>query len=178
MPSRAELLRPLRAYGVCLRYATPEDAKSLERLGNGLNAHQGDPTDNLTSEVIARDLCNTDPEYFVILASIGDNDVGYGFFHTSYETAYGVRGFYVSDLYVDEAYRGRKVGKALVAAIVRHARLDGRTYLWWGSKEWNKDAQAVYTSWGATHETIMAHALFGAAFDSFDLDVETLEEKN
>lgn len=164
----------MRVYGVTVRRGGVEDAETLARLGAGLNAHQGDPVNHLTSSRIAQDLCNSDGEFVMLVARVGSSDVGYALYHTSYETAFAVPGFYVSDLYVDEACRGQKVGRALVAAIVRHAKKNQRLYLWWASKIWNKEAQRVYAAWGATSETIMAHALHGEVFDKFDVEIETL----
>lgn len=175
MAQNCNLIFPLRAFGVEVRRASPADASSLARLGAGLNAHQGDPTNHLTTERVAEDLCPADTEFITLLARLRQADVGYAMYHTSYETAFAVPGFYVSDLYVDEHYRGRHVGRAMLAAIVRHAKAEGRSYLWWASKIWNKEAQRVYRAWGATQETIMAHSLYGEAFDRFDAAVEAID---
>ncbi len=174
MPIDIETLLPLTVHDVEVRLAGPDDADVMERLGAGLNAHQGDPTDHLTAEVIARDLCGELAEYVTLIARVGDSDVGYALYHTSYDTGFGVPGYYVADLYVDKDYRGNNVGRALMAVIVHSAKRSGRRYLWWASKLWNKPAQKVYAAWGASSETVMAHALFGEAFDRFDADIEKL----
>ena len=52
-----------------------------------------------------------------------------------------------------------------MAAVARRPRHEGRTFLWWCSKEWNREAQEFYADLGAIEETLSAHALFGEAFD-------------
>ena len=91
--------------------------------------------------------------------------VGYALYHTSYSTEFAARGFYLYDLFVADAARGRGVGRALVAGIARAAKADGRSFVWWCSKAWNVEAQAFYERLGAVEEDIKAHAIWGDAFD-------------
>ena len=60
--------------------------------------------------------------------------------------------------------RGHGVARALMVALARLAREEGRTFLWWSSKAWNTGAQAFYRKLGAIEEDVKAHALFGEAF--------------
>jgi len=78
----------------------------------------------------------------------------------------GQRGFYLYDLYVRDTGRGVGVGKALMAALARIAKADGRTFVWWSSKVWNHEAQAFYGKLGAIEEESKSHALFGQAFEA------------
>ena len=45
-----------------------------------------------------------------------------------------------------------------MAAVAAAAKAEGRTFLWWCSKEWNREAQAFYAGLGAIEETVQAHA--------------------
>ncbi|ESQ84984.1 GNAT family N-acetyltransferase [Asticcacaulis benevestitus] len=51
---------------------------------------------------------------------------------------------YLEDLFVDEAGRGKGVGKALIAAVAEAAREKGAERLYWVTEEANTTAQALY----------------------------------
>ena len=151
--------------GVRIRRAEPADAPLLVELIEELNAHQGEPTGQVTLEAVRRDGFGARPEFQVLLAEQGGTVGGYALFHPTWSTEVGERGLYLYDLYVREAARGHGLGRALLAAVAAEAKAQGRTFLWWSSKEWNRKAQDLYARLGAIEETGRAHALFGEAFD-------------
>ena len=148
-----------------IRRAGPDDVEILATLIEELNANQGEPTGKVTPEAVRRDGFGAVPEFQVLLAEVGGAVAGYALFHPSWSTEVGERGLYLYDLYVRDAARGHGVGRALMAAVAATAKAEGRTFLWWCSKEWNRDAQAFYARLGAIEENIKAHAIFGEAFE-------------
>lgn len=70
------------------------------------------------------------------------------FFH-NYSTFLGQPGIYIEDLYVDEAFRRRGFGEALLRYVARlaHERQCGR--LEWSVLDWNEPAIKFYRSLGA-----------------------------
>ena len=56
---------------------------------------------------------------------------------------------FLEDLFVREAFRGRKVGKALLAAVARIAQGEGCHALRWEVLDWNQSAIEFYKSLGA-----------------------------
>lgn len=152
--------------GLRIRTATAADAPVLATLIDELNVHQGEPTGHVTAAAIRRDGFGERPEFQVLLAELDGRPVGYALFHPTWSTEDGQRGFYLYDLYVRETGRGAGVGKALMAALARLAKADGRTFLWWSSKVWNHEAQAFYGKLGAVEEEAKSHALFGPAFEA------------
>jgi GNAT superfamily N-acetyltransferase len=126
----------------------------------------------VTAEAVRRDGFGEHPEFRVLLAELGGEPVGYALFHPSWSTEVGERGFYLYDLYVREAGRGCGVGRALMRALARLAKEEGRTFLWWSSKEWNKEAQAFYARLNAIEEPVRAHALFGEALQALAAETE------
>jgi len=131
-----------------------------------LNADQREPLGHVTTAAVARDGFGSRPEFSVLLAELDGAVVGYALYHPSWSTEIGEPGLYLYDLYVRGAARGHGVGRALMAAVAAVARKQGRTFLWWCSKDWNREAQAFYARLGAIEETIRAHAVLGEAFDS------------
>ena len=112
-----------------------------------------------------RDGFDPAPEFKVLLAEHDGRVGGYALYHPTWSTEWGERGFYLYDLFVREEARGHGLGRALMAALATEAKAQGRTFLWWCSKEWNHEAQEFYARLGAIEETLRAHALFGEALD-------------
>lgn len=148
-----------------VRPAREADAELVRTLIEELNRHQGEETGKVTAEAIRRDGFGPRPEFRVLLAELDGEPAGYALFHPTWSTEVGEPGFYVYDLYVREAARGHGAGRALMAAVARLAKAEGRTFLWWCSKPWNKEAQAFYAGLGGIEEETRAHAIFGEPFD-------------
>ena len=159
--------------GLVVRLAVEADAPVLTVMIDELNAHQGEETGHITVEAVQRDGFGPHPEFRVFLAELNGEPVGYALFHPTWSTEYGVRGFYLYDLYVREAGRGQGAGRAMMAALARLAQQEGRTFLWWCSKPWNQDAQAFYGRLNAIEEPNRAHALFGDAFAALAAEAGT-----
>ena len=51
---------------------------------------------------------------------------------------------YLQDLFVDDAYRGRGCGTALIAAVAEDARARGCFRLYWTTQEGNATARSLY----------------------------------
>lgn len=147
-----------------IRPAAKADAPTVAVMIEELNAHQREPTGQVTAEAVQRDGFGPHPEFGVLLAELDDAPVGYALYHPSWSTEVGERGFYIYDLYVRESARGHGVGRALMAELAVLAQAEGRAFLWWSSKPWNREAQAFYRGLGAIEEDVKAHALFGDAF--------------
>lgn len=149
-----------------IRPATAADVDELVRLLEELNADQGEELGHVTAEAVRRDGFGPSPEFKVLLAELDGRPVGYALYHPSWSTEYALKGFYLYDLFVCAAARGRGIGRALLGAVSAAARAEGRSFLWWNSKLGNARAQAFYRGLGATEETLKAHALFGPAFEA------------
>ncbi|MDJ0948285.1 MAG: GNAT family N-acetyltransferase [Alphaproteobacteria bacterium] len=148
-----------------IRPGTIEDAQAIAELGRELNVHQRDPVENFTVEVVRQDGFGESPAFEVLLAELDGAPVGYALFYGAYETGFGIAGLYLCDLYVREEARRHGVGRALVAAVASAAKDRDKNFVWWASKEWNTEAQAFYRALGAVEEPVVAHAVFGQAFD-------------
>jgi GNAT superfamily N-acetyltransferase len=162
---------------VSIRPATAADVTTIAAMIEELNRQQREELGRVTAEAVLRDGFGARPEFRVLLAEADGATVGYALFHPSWSTEVGEPGFYLYDLYVREGCRGRGVGRALLAALARTAREEGRTFLWWSSKEWNREAQAFYRRLGAVEETVKAHAVFGPAFAALAAETEAADRR-
>ena len=151
--------------GLHVRKAGPADAALVAQLIEELNHHQGEPTGHVTEAAVRRDAFGQAPEFTVLLAELDGVVAGYVLYHPTWSTELGEPGLYIYDLFVREDARGHGVGRALMASVAAAAKADGRNFLWWCSKPWNREAQAFYAGLGAIEEDFRAHAVFGEAFE-------------
>src|SRR5215813_1627902 len=99
-----------------IREATADDAEDVSKLASEFHHYLsslGDPTRfNFNASTYVRDGFGENPAFHGLVAELEDNVVGYLIFHFGYDTDRSRRLAYVVDLYVNEAFRGRGIGKA------------------------------------------------------------------
>lgn len=156
-----------------VRAATLDDAQAIARLAAELAAHQGEPSCRLDAEAVRRDGFGPDPAFSCLIAEWEGVPAGYALLTPWYEPAAAARDLYIADLYVTPPMRGRGLGRALVAAAAAQASRRGLAYVGWLSKPWNEAAHAFYRGLGAVHEPVVAHAVFGEAFERLAAGAET-----
>ncbi len=76
--------------------------------------------------------------------------VGFVLFFHNYSTFLGQPGIYIEDLFVDEAFRRRGFGRALLAYVARLAKERRCGRLEWSVLDWNEPAIHFYKKLGAT----------------------------
>jgi GNAT superfamily N-acetyltransferase len=94
-------------------------------------------------------LFGTRPVAEVIIASVGDEPAGFALFFHTFSTFLGRRGLYLEDLFVKPEWRGRGVGKRLLAELAGIALDRGCGRFEWSVLDWNTPAIGFYTSVGA-----------------------------
>lgn len=76
--------------------------------------------------------------------------VGFVLFFHNYSTFLGQPGIYIEDLFVDEAFRRRGFGRALLTFVARLAKERRCGRLEWSVLDWNEPAINFYKKLGAT----------------------------
>ena len=133
-----------------LRFATPDDVPVILSCIRGLAeyeklAHEVVATESLLHET----LFGERPAAEVILAHYGDEPAGFALFFHNYSTFVARPGVYLEDLFVFPAYRGRGLGRLLLARLAAIALERGCGRLEWSVLDWNVDAIRFYQSVGA-----------------------------
>ena len=83
----------------------------------------------------------------------------------SFSTWHGRPGVYVQDLWVEERFRGGKVGEALLQRVASLTRANGGIYMRLAVDIRNFAAQRFYSRLGIVHsDTEQVHSIYGDAF--------------
>ena len=121
-----------------------------------------------TADDIRRHGFGQDPAFEVLIAEVDGAFAGLCLTFPSFSTWRGERGVYVQDLYVDESFRGRHIGEALLRAAARHAQERGAGYLRLSVDVTNMRAAAFYERLGIIHSRDeQIHMIKGEAFRAF-----------
>jgi GNAT superfamily N-acetyltransferase len=133
-----------------LRPAVAADAAIILQCIRGLAAYERLADQAVgTEELIRETLFGERPAAEVVLAFDGEEPAGFALFFQNYSTFLTRPGLYLEDLFVFPRFRGRGLGKRLLAHLARIAvdRRCGRFE--WAVLDWNTDAIRVYESVGA-----------------------------
>ena len=85
----------------------------------------------------------------VAIAYAGEEAVGFAVWFHSYSTFLGRAGLYLEDLFVLPQWRGRGVGRRLLAYVARVAVARGCGRMEWSVLNWNEPAIRFYRRMGA-----------------------------
>jgi GNAT superfamily N-acetyltransferase len=134
---------------LAIRAATVEDATLLRVLIHELAEfeHELDMV-TITETDLARDGFGLQPKFRALIAEWDGEPAGYALVFDFYSTWRGRQQF-LEDLFVRPHFRGRKIGKRLLAAVARIAERDGCHGMRWEVLDWNRTAVEFYTSLGA-----------------------------
>ncbi len=102
-----------------------------------------------TEELLAETLFGQHPAADVILADVAGESVGFALSFANYSTFLARPGIWLEDLFVQPAYRGRGIGRALLATLATRVIERGGGRLEWAVLDWNTTAIDFYRGIGA-----------------------------
>ncbi len=102
-----------------------------------------------TEEDLKRDGFSADPKFHVAVAQWNNEPAGMAFYFYHYSTWQGRRGVYLEDIFVKPAFRGKGVGKGLMAFLARIAIAQDCYGIRWEVLDWNLPAIEFYRGLGA-----------------------------
>ena len=103
----------------------------------------------VTEDGLRESLFGERPVAEVVLARIGAEAVGFVVWFRTHSTFLGRPGLYLEDLFVVPQWRGRGIGRALLAHLARIAVAGGFGRLEWSVLDWNAPAISFYRNLGA-----------------------------
>jgi len=155
-----------------LRPATEADIPTILACIQGLAEYEHLSHECLATEVLLREtLFGNDRVAEVTLAFSGDTPAGFALWFRSYSTFLARPGIYLEDLFVFPQFRGKGLGRQLLASLARTATERGYGRVEWAVLHWNVNAIRFYESLGArpmnewTVYRVAGDALVGLAND-------------
>ncbi|MCF8222122.1 MAG: GNAT family N-acetyltransferase [Bacteroidales bacterium] len=134
---------------VAYRKATKKDIPVIQRFIRELATYEKLEHEVVaTEELLEKTLFGDRPYAEVIIAEADKKEAGFVLFFHNYSTFLARPGIYIEDLYVRPEYRGKGIGKGLLARISSLALERGCGRVEWWVLNWNP-ARSFYDSIGA-----------------------------
>jgi GNAT superfamily N-acetyltransferase len=137
--------------GLAIRPAVPGDAGLVLSLIRELAEYEklGDKVD-ATEAMIDEALFALGATQRCDIAEWDGQVAGQALWFTNFSTFRGRNGLYLEDLYVRPAFRGKGIGRALLARLAQECEARAWPRMEWVVLDWNQPAIDFYRSLGAT----------------------------
>ena len=133
-----------------IRPARPEDAEVLANLVRELAIYEKlEHLARAMPDDFRRHLFGPRPAAEAALAEVDGEPAGFALWFSNFSTFRGQPGLYLEDIFVRPEFRGRGIGKALLASLARLAVERGCGRLEWSVLDWNAPSIAFYRALGA-----------------------------
>jgi diamine N-acetyltransferase len=154
---------------LAIRAARPADGALIFALVRELADYEKLSAEvETTQDAISAALFAPQPRLFCDIAEWQGEAAGFATWFLNYSTFRGSHGIYIEDLFVRPAFRGRGVGKGLMASLARRCVDQGYGRCEWAVLGWNAPSIAFYQSIGAQlRDDWRLCRLSGAALKSF-----------
>lgn len=103
-----------------------------------------------TEEDLRNSLFGEDPVAFPLLAFVDGKPAAYAVYFFTFSTMLAKRGLWLDDVFVDPAFRGNGVAKAIMAHLANVALDKDCGRFEWFVLDWNTPAIALYQQLGAS----------------------------
>jgi len=131
-----------------IRAAVVSDVQLLLRFSREFAEYERQPgAVVIDEETLTRDGFGPQPKFRSLIAEWDGQPIGYALFFGFYSTYKG-SGIFLEDLFVQERFRGRGVGRALLSQVARIARQEDSYGIRWEVLGWNESAIKFYKSLG------------------------------
>jgi GNAT superfamily N-acetyltransferase len=139
-----------QATDVDITAATLADVPLILELIRGLAVYEKLEDQVIVTEAILREsLFGQGGGAECLIARVDGKAAGFALFFHNFSTWLGRRGLYLEDLFVQPAFRGHGVGKALLTHLARIAVSRGCGRFEWQVLDWNQSARDFYEKLGA-----------------------------
>lgn len=133
---------------ISIRSGTVDDVPLLKTLIQEFATFEGLAI-VVTEERLRQDGFGARPKFRVLIAEIDGQPAGHALFFDYYSSFQG-HGIFLEDLYVRAAFRGKSVGRALLAQVARIAEEGNGFGIMFNVLGWNDRAIKFYRRSGAT----------------------------
>jgi GNAT superfamily N-acetyltransferase len=140
---------PRNLHMLSIRSANADDVPMLNTLIHEFAEFERLPA-ALTEAALLRDGFCATPKFRVLMAEWDEQPAGYALFFDYYSSFEGRGGLFLEDIYVRDQYRGKGIGKVLLARVASIARQQNCFGVRWQVLDWNTPAIQFYEGLGAT----------------------------
>lgn len=133
-----------------IRAARTEDTQLIFDLVHELAAYEKLAHEvDATPEIIGAALFGKEPRLFCEIAEWNGEPAGQALWFMNFSSFRGRHGIYLEDLFVRPEYRGKGLGKALMARLAQRCVDQGLARFEWVVLDWNTPSIEFYKSIGA-----------------------------
>jgi GNAT superfamily N-acetyltransferase len=133
-----------------LRRAVPLDIPLVLSFIRELAEYERSPNAvSCTEKDLRRDGFGPSPKFRVIIAESDGEAAGMAFFFYNYSTWQGRPGIFIEDLFVRPQFRGKGIGRSLMAYVAKTAIAEHCYGVRWEVLDWNQPAIDVYQHLGS-----------------------------
>jgi GNAT superfamily N-acetyltransferase len=133
-----------------LRKAAAKDIPLILSLIRELAEYERAPNAVVcTEQDLRRDGFGPSPVFHVIVAEWNGEAAGMAFYFYNYSTWQGRSGIFIEDLFVRPRFRGKGIGRALMAKLAQTAIAEKCHGIRWEVLDWNKPAIEMYQHLGS-----------------------------
>lgn len=130
--------------GFIIRRAKKEDCKAMMELIHELAAYEKAPEEvTVDFDHFVKSGFSEKPVWWAFVAEAGGQVVGFALYYIRYSTWKGQR-MYLEDILVNEAWRGKGIGKLLFNELIKETKQKKLSGMVWQVLEWNDPAINFY----------------------------------
>ena len=133
---------------ITFRFAQRQDTPLILAFIQELADYEHMLDDVVATEPILNEWLFDQNKAEAIFAMVDGAEVGFALFFHNFSTFLGRAGIYLEDLFVQPAYRGQGVGKAIFRELARIALSRGCGRLEWACLNWNQPSVQFYLNLG------------------------------
>jgi GNAT superfamily N-acetyltransferase len=136
---------------IAVRPAARDDSALIASLVRELADYERLSHEVEASEAMLADaLFGPSPRVFCDIVECDGAAAGFALWFYTFSSFRGRHGLWLEDLFVRPAFRGRGLGKALLAHLARRCVAEGLGRFEWSVLDWNAPSIAFYEAQGAT----------------------------
>lgn len=130
--------------GFIIRRAKKEDCKAMMELIHELAAYEKAPEEvTVDFDHFVKSGFSENPVWWAFVAEAAGQVVGFALYYIRYSTWKGQR-MYLEDILVNEAWRGKGIGKLLFNELIKETKQKKLSGMVWQVLEWNDPAINFY----------------------------------
>jgi GNAT superfamily N-acetyltransferase len=131
-----------------VRAATPNDVPVLLSFIQKMGAFEKLPV-STTEADLHESLFGDNPPTRALVITVDGVPAGYATYFFTFASMTGRRGLWLDDIFIDEAFRGKGIGRAFMAFMKELAKKNNCARFEWMVVDWNEPAIHFYKSLGA-----------------------------